>query len=136
MKFAAAVVLAAAAGVSASYKGNVTVVTETVDVFTTYCPGPTTITQGTKVYTVTEVRRLVVMAVFGPRRPADEECCGRMQAGGGGFASRPMLGGSGARGATLMRPLPLASPGMGSRQAPRLGRIGRVSLTGLTSPRR
>jgi len=56
MKFTAAVVLAAAAGASAHYKGNATVVTEVVDVYTTYCPAPTEITHGTKTYTVTEVR--------------------------------------------------------------------------------
>lgn len=34
---------------------GVTVVTETVDSYTTYCPGPTTITEGTHTYTVSEV---------------------------------------------------------------------------------
>lgn len=56
MKFSAvAFALAAAVGVSASYSGNATVVTEVVDVYTTYCPGPTELTYGTKTYTVTKV---------------------------------------------------------------------------------
>lgn len=54
MKLAAAV-LALAAAVSAH--NNVTYVTEVVDVITTYCPEPTTITYGTETITVTEVRR-------------------------------------------------------------------------------
>ncbi|KAJ6440368.1 phospholipid metabolism enzyme regulator [Purpureocillium lavendulum] len=60
MKFTAAVVLAAAAGASAHYKGNATVVTEVVDVYTTYCPAPTEITHGTKTYTVTEPTTLTI----------------------------------------------------------------------------
>lgn len=55
MKFTAAAVLAAAAGASAHYGGNATVVTEVVTAYTTYCPGPTQITHGTQVYHVTEV---------------------------------------------------------------------------------
>lgn len=54
MKFTAAAVLAIATGAAAW--GNETYVTETVDVYTTYCPGPTEITHGTKTWTVTEVR--------------------------------------------------------------------------------
>ena len=54
MKFAVAAVLAAAAGASAGYAGNVTVITEVVDQYTTYCPEPTEITHGDKTYTVTE----------------------------------------------------------------------------------
>lgn len=56
MKFTVAVALAAA-GVSAVYvpPSNVTVVTEVVDVYTTYCPFATQITHGSKTYTVTEV---------------------------------------------------------------------------------
>ncbi|PHH86570.1 hypothetical protein CDD83_10048 [Cordyceps sp. RAO-2017] len=60
MKFTAAVVLAAAAGASAHYGGNATVVTEVVDVYTTYCPGPTQITHGSKTYTVTEATTLTI----------------------------------------------------------------------------
>lgn len=56
MKFSAAAVLAAAVGASAHYGSNATVVTEVVTAYTTYCPGPTHITHGDKVYTVTEVR--------------------------------------------------------------------------------
>ena len=60
MKFSAAAVLAAAAGASAGYGGNATVVTEVVDVYTTYCPGPTQITHGSKTYTVTEATTLTI----------------------------------------------------------------------------
>ncbi|KAK5987086.1 Clock-controlled protein 6 [Cladobotryum mycophilum] len=60
MKFTAAVVLAAAAGASAHYGGNATVVTEVVDVYTTFCPGATEITHGTKTYTVTEPTTLTI----------------------------------------------------------------------------
>jgi hypothetical protein len=55
MKFTAAAVLAAATGAMA-YPGNVTVVTEVVESYVTYCPSPTTITYGSSTITVTEVR--------------------------------------------------------------------------------
>ncbi|POR39196.1 Clock-controlled protein 6 [Tolypocladium paradoxum] len=58
MKFTAAAVLAAAAGAYAA--GNATVVTEVVDVYTTYCPGPTQITHGSKTYTVTKATTLTI----------------------------------------------------------------------------
>ena len=51
--FAAA--LALATGAAASMKGNVTYVTDVVTAYTTYCPGPTTLTYGTQTYTVTKV---------------------------------------------------------------------------------
>lgn len=56
MKFTAAVALAAV-GVSAVYvpPSNVTVVTDVVDQYVTYCPYATQITHGSKTYTVTEV---------------------------------------------------------------------------------
>ena len=57
MKYTAALI-AAAAGASAWANNNVTYVTKTVDSYTTYCPGPTQITHGSKTYTITEVRRL------------------------------------------------------------------------------
>ncbi|KAM0450110.1 hypothetical protein ACHAPV_004399 [Trichoderma viride] len=61
MKFTAAVVLAAV-GVSAVYvpPSNVTVVTEVVDTYTTYCPFATQITHGSKTYTVTEPTTLTI----------------------------------------------------------------------------
>lgn len=58
MKFSVAAVVAAAAAVSANK--NATVVTEVVDVYTTYCPGPTQITHGSKTYTVTEPTTLTI----------------------------------------------------------------------------
>ncbi|PFH55510.1 hypothetical protein XA68_18147 [Ophiocordyceps unilateralis] len=60
MKSSVAAVLAVAAGASAHYGGNATVVTEVVDVYTTYCPGPTQITHGSKTYTVTEATTLTI----------------------------------------------------------------------------
>ncbi len=39
---------------------GVTVTTEVVTAYTTYCPVPTTITQGSQIYTVTEVGFLLV----------------------------------------------------------------------------
>ncbi|KAJ4265650.1 clock-controlled protein 6 [Fusarium torreyae] len=57
MKFAAA--LAFAAGVAAHAK-NVTVTTEVVTAYTTYCPGPTEIVHGDKTYTVTEATTLTI----------------------------------------------------------------------------
>ncbi|RFU72315.1 hypothetical protein TARUN_9947 [Trichoderma arundinaceum] len=61
MKFTAAVALAAV-GVSAVYvpPSNVTVVTEVVDTYTTYCPYATQITHGSKTYTVTEPTTLTI----------------------------------------------------------------------------
>ncbi|KAL7948867.1 hypothetical protein V8C42DRAFT_231242 [Trichoderma barbatum] len=61
MKFTAAVALAAV-GVSAVYvpPSNVTVVTEVVDQYVTYCPYATQITHGTKTYTVTEPTTLTI----------------------------------------------------------------------------
>ncbi|KAL7793595.1 hypothetical protein V8C37DRAFT_101373 [Trichoderma ceciliae] len=61
MKFTAAVVLAAV-GASAVYvpPSNVTVVTEVVDTYTTYCPYATQITHGSKTYTVTEATTLTI----------------------------------------------------------------------------
>ena len=58
MKFTVAAILAAAAGAAAN--SNVTVTTEVVDVYTTYCPGPTEITHGTKTWTVTEPTTLTI----------------------------------------------------------------------------
>jgi len=60
MKFTVAAVLAAAAGASASYAGNVTVVTEVVNEYTTYCPEATKITHGSKTYTVTKPTTLTI----------------------------------------------------------------------------
>ncbi|PHH66939.1 hypothetical protein CDD81_5291 [Ophiocordyceps australis] len=61
MKFTAAAVLAAAAGASAHYGNNgTTVVTEVVDKYVTYCPGPTSIVHGSKTYTVTEATTLTI----------------------------------------------------------------------------
>ncbi|KJZ71071.1 Clock-controlled protein 6 [Hirsutella minnesotensis 3608] len=60
MKFTVAAVLAAAAGASAHYGGNATVVTEVVESYVTYCPGPTQITHGDKTYTVTEATTLTI----------------------------------------------------------------------------
>jgi hypothetical protein len=59
MKFSIAAVVAAAAAVSANKNGTA-VVTEVVDVYTTYCPGPTEITHGSKTYTVTEATTLTI----------------------------------------------------------------------------
>ncbi|KAL7936585.1 hypothetical protein V8C35DRAFT_295887 [Trichoderma chlorosporum] len=61
MKFTAAVVLAAV-GVSAVYvpPSNVTVVTDVVNEYTTYCPYATQITHGSKTYTVTEPTTLTI----------------------------------------------------------------------------
>lgn len=61
MKFTAVAVLAAATGAMA-YPGNVTVVTEVVESFVTYCPSPTTITYGSSTITVTEVGHFLIQA--------------------------------------------------------------------------
>lgn len=58
MKFSVAAVVAAAAGAAAH--ANVTVTTEVVDVYTTYCPSATEITHGTKTWTVTEATTLTI----------------------------------------------------------------------------
>ncbi|OAR01257.1 hypothetical protein LLEC1_07434 [Akanthomyces lecanii] len=58
MKFSVAAVLAVAAGASAH--SNVTVVTEVVDSYTTFCPSATQITHGTDTYTVTSATTLTV----------------------------------------------------------------------------
>ncbi|OAQ61892.1 mmc protein [Pochonia chlamydosporia 170] len=58
MKYTVALI-AAAVGANAWAK-NVTVVTEVVDQYTTYCPGPTQITHGTKTYTVTAPTTLTI----------------------------------------------------------------------------
>lgn len=59
MKFsAAAVVLAAAAGVQAGH--NVTYTTEVVTALTTYCPASTQITYGGTTYTITEATTLTI----------------------------------------------------------------------------
>lgn len=58
MKYSVAAVLVAASGAVAT--SNVTVITEVVDVYTTYCPGPTEITHGTQTYTVTEPTTLTI----------------------------------------------------------------------------
>lgn len=59
MKFTVAAVLAAASGAMA-YPGNVTVVTEVVESFVTYCPSPTTITYGSSTITVTEPTTITI----------------------------------------------------------------------------
>jgi hypothetical protein len=59
MKFIVASVLAFAAGAMA-YPGNVTVVTEVVESYVTYCPSPTTITYGTNTITVTEPTTITI----------------------------------------------------------------------------
>ncbi|KAL7896468.1 hypothetical protein HDV63DRAFT_250136 [Trichoderma sp. SZMC 28014] len=61
MKFTVAVALAAA-GVSAVYvpPSNVTVVTDVVQSYVTYCPFATQITHGSKTYTVTEPTTLTI----------------------------------------------------------------------------
>ncbi|KAG9253078.1 uncharacterized protein F5Z01DRAFT_174070 [Emericellopsis atlantica] len=45
---------------SSAVSDHVTYTTETVTAITTYCPGPTTITHGTKTYTVTEETTLTI----------------------------------------------------------------------------
>ncbi|GAB0136964.1 hypothetical protein EsDP_00005248 [Epichloe bromicola] len=59
MKYTAALI-AAAVGANAWSTTNVTVTTEVVDKYVTYCPGPTHITHGSKVYTVTEATTLTI----------------------------------------------------------------------------
>jgi len=54
MKFSAAAVLAAVAGVQAF--SNVTYTTEVVTAVTTFCPEATELTYGGTTYTITEVR--------------------------------------------------------------------------------
>jgi hypothetical protein len=54
MKFTVAAALAAAVTGAHAYGKNVTIVTEVVDSYVTYCPAPTEITHGEKTYTVTE----------------------------------------------------------------------------------
>ncbi|KFA66373.1 hypothetical protein S40285_01265 [Stachybotrys chlorohalonatus IBT 40285] len=58
MKFSVAAALLVA-GVSAM-PSNVTIVTEVVSEYTTYCPGPTEITHGGSTYTVTEATTLTI----------------------------------------------------------------------------
>ncbi|ATY60566.1 clock-controlled protein 6 [Cordyceps militaris CM01] len=58
MKFSVASLIAVAVGASAY--SNVTVTTEVVDVYTTYCPEATQITHGTKTYTVTAPTTLTI----------------------------------------------------------------------------
>lgn len=58
MKFSAAAVLAAAAGVSAY--SNVTYTTEIVTAVTTYCPYATQVTYGGTTYTITEATTLTI----------------------------------------------------------------------------
>ncbi|KAF7543209.1 hypothetical protein G7046_g10044 [Stylonectria norvegica] len=60
MRFSAAAVIVAAAGVSAGHVGNVSYTTEVVDVYTTYCPGPTELTHGGKTYTITEATTFTI----------------------------------------------------------------------------
>jgi len=54
MKYSMVAVLAAAVAGAHAYGKNVTIVTEVVDKYVTYCPEPTEITHGDKTYTVTE----------------------------------------------------------------------------------
>lgn len=59
MKFTVAAVLATATG-AAAWGSNVTVTTEVVDVYTTYCPAATHLTIGTQTFTVTAPTTLTV----------------------------------------------------------------------------
>lgn len=70
MKYSIAAVVLAAMSVSASYNDTVPVyptgvvyTTEVVDVYTTYCPYATTLTYGTKTYTVSEATTLTITDV-------------------------------------------------------------------------
>ncbi|KAG6044918.1 hypothetical protein E4U17_000340 [Claviceps sp. LM77 group G4] len=54
MKYATALIAAAVGAQAWSSKNGTQVVTEVVDQYVTYCPGPTHITHGDKVYTVTK----------------------------------------------------------------------------------
>lgn len=58
MKYATALIAAAVGAQAWSSKNGTQVVTEVVDQYVTYCPGPTHITHGDKVYTVTKVREI------------------------------------------------------------------------------
>ncbi|EEP76032.1 predicted protein [Uncinocarpus reesii 1704] len=62
MRFSVAASLALAAGASATIINptGASVITEVVTQYTTYCPGPTTITHGTNTYTVTEATTLTI----------------------------------------------------------------------------
>ncbi|KAJ4155504.1 hypothetical protein LMH87_000744 [Akanthomyces muscarius] len=51
---------ASSASSASTQTAGFTVVTETVDSYTTYCPGPTTITEGTHTYTVSKATTLTV----------------------------------------------------------------------------
>jgi len=59
MKFSAAVAAAAIFAGAQAYS-NVTYTTEVVTAYTTYCPGPTTITHGSSTYTVTSATTLTI----------------------------------------------------------------------------
>ncbi|EER24048.1 hypothetical protein D8B26_002221 [Coccidioides posadasii str. Silveira] len=62
MRFSIAASAILAAGATASYVNTnaTSVVTEVVTAYTTYCPGPTTLTHGTNTYTVTEATTLTI----------------------------------------------------------------------------
>ncbi|MCJ1430360.1 hypothetical protein MMC29_008278 [Sticta canariensis] len=61
MRCSSAIIASAAlvAGANATYD-NVTYTTEIVTAYTTYCPSPTAITHGNKIYTVTEATTLTI----------------------------------------------------------------------------
>ncbi|KAL1310749.1 hypothetical protein AAFC00_001001 [Neodothiora populina] len=56
----AAVALAAVSGAAAASNDTVAYVTEVVTAFTTYCPVATTLTHGSKTYTVSEATTLTI----------------------------------------------------------------------------
>ncbi|WEW57910.1 hypothetical protein PRK78_003377 [Emydomyces testavorans] len=61
MRFSIAASAALVASAAAGYVNtNATAVTEVVTAYTTFCPGPTTITHGTKTYTVTSATTLTI----------------------------------------------------------------------------
>ncbi|KAG5953778.1 hypothetical protein E4U13_007294 [Claviceps humidiphila] len=60
MKYATALIAAAVGAQAWSSKNGTQVVTEVVDQYVTYCPGPTHITHGDKVYTVTKPTTLTI----------------------------------------------------------------------------
>ncbi|KAG6258868.1 hypothetical protein E4U24_000678 [Claviceps purpurea] len=133
MKYATALIAAAVGAQAWSSKNGTQVVTEVVDQYVTYCPGPTHITHGDKVYTVTKVREIRERRHFSiltaaPSNPANTEPAATEPA-----ATVPAPAPTGGLVMTPTKGQPSTVPTAGAGKAAALSGAGLAGIVGLAA---
>ncbi|KAG5944759.1 hypothetical protein E4U60_005701 [Claviceps pazoutovae] len=137
MKYATALIAAAVGAQAWTSKNGTQIVTEVVDQYVTYCPGPTHITHGDKVYTVTKRRWIktpivsitnVPLSTAAPSNPANTEPAATEPA-----ATVPAPATTGGLVMTPTKGQPSTVPTAGAGKAAALSGAGLAGIVGLAA---